>query len=278
MPVIAQSQDDVLDLASAPSHAFPTPFPPNCLYDPFPEQNAFTSWRSLPWFRRSCTTFVAAQSHVDIDELIDRFSQLSVRGHSHGSPATSRRYSTSTSIAIIPSVAPHPALIRQGAHYKRPPVISFPCVSASPSARRLVFSSSPQSWSFIATPSRTGERTVDPVRKIAPLPRRSLRTPYGNEIPRITSNSPTPPPSSGSRSVSCSSDQCLQTHLDVRSRSSSPQMPVLSWVPHNLTHGAPFNHLPPASSCLLSSSNWISIPTDRIANLVSPPRLIPQCS
>lgn len=278
MPVIAQSQDNVLDLVSAPPHAFPTSFPPNCLYDPFPEQDAFTSWKSLPWFRRSCSTFVVSQSHVDVDELIERFSQLSVRGHSYGSPAT-RCYSASTSITVIPSVAPHPAFIRQGAHYKRPAVIPFPCVSASPSARRLVFSSSSQSWSVIAAPSCTGERSVGLVRKVAPLPRRSLRTFYGNEISRITSNSLTPPPSaSGSRSVSCSSDQCLQTHLDVHSRSSSPRMPVLSRVPQNLANGAPFNHLPPASSCLLPCSNWISIPTDRITNLVSPPQLIPQCS
>lgn len=158
----------------APPHAFPTPYPPSCSYEPFSAKSLSFSYH---WMRSPSTTI--RETSLDIDALADLFSQLNIKDCRAGTTQNfgSRKFSSATSaFTTRPSPAPLPSFISSES---RPPLKRYPPLPAIPAPRwrRRVFDSPPEAQPLTLVPStalNTGRSVISIMspRKIAPLPRR----------------------------------------------------------------------------------------------------------
>ncbi|PIL31768.1 transcription factor [Ganoderma sinense ZZ0214-1] len=100
-----------------PPHAFPSPYPPICSYDPFPEQ-ARRSFE-LPWLRSALAVQKPRSDVVvDMDELTTAFASLALSTEEPEkceAPNTLSPLSCTTYLTPCPP-APLPALLRFGHH------------------------------------------------------------------------------------------------------------------------------------------------------------------
>ncbi|KAL4061801.1 hypothetical protein V8B97DRAFT_1920835 [Scleroderma yunnanense] len=109
----------------APPHVFPTKYTGRYLDDAFPVNSNQAKILAPNWYRQPTTLTTRRIQHpVDIDDLVDRFSQLSVRYDScpRGRKAIARQNDSPATITTMkPPPAPHPALIP----IVRPPLVPF---------------------------------------------------------------------------------------------------------------------------------------------------------
>lgn len=203
--------NNVLDGYTAPLHAFPSPYPPVCAYQPFPFESRDRMFSAFQWKRHPNHNTSSQTSKIDINDLVDRFALLSVRDICS---KRSRRncgemqdsLSATYFITITPPPAPHPALVKP-----RKAVSSFARRSPFP----IVRASQPTSQVFIksmalSTPISPPSHLANDIscrRKVSPLPKRhSHQTPLTcRNVSPATSNisSSTPSPCSSSlRSLS----------------------------------------------------------------------------
>ncbi|KAF8445583.1 hypothetical protein L210DRAFT_928319 [Boletus edulis BED1] len=102
---------DAFFASSSPPHTFPSPYPPSCNYDPFPCKGGPVHF-SMPEWRRVPDGKRLHSISIPIDDLVEKFSHLSVRdgAYPNGSPRLLSHAAT-VAITVIPSRAPHPSLI-----------------------------------------------------------------------------------------------------------------------------------------------------------------------
>ncbi|KAI0639585.1 hypothetical protein C8Q77DRAFT_1081936 [Trametes polyzona] len=102
----------------APQHAYPSPYPPLCSYDPFPvdpNQRTF----QLPWLRVPNVLDRRSSQLPDMSTLVHGMERLSIVDDLTLPPSSSAQTSMGTSpllsygIVTICSRAPHPALLRR---------------------------------------------------------------------------------------------------------------------------------------------------------------------
>lgn len=156
----------------APPHAFPSPYPPTCPYNPFPMNHDCLVFDRSEWIRLpSASTSPTPRTTADVDTLVELFSQLNVRDDS----SQSRRSRCDTFAAILaitvrPPCAPHPALISQSTLIPRYMPKKLRTVPA-PSTRLNVFSTpSPQSQHTTLIPESSVDKKK---RNLSQLPRRT---------------------------------------------------------------------------------------------------------
>ncbi|KAI0082086.1 homeobox-domain-containing protein [Panus rudis PR-1116 ss-1] len=121
------STRDVLEPEGA-LHAFPSPYPPLCPYDPFPIANSSMRGLSIPWPRQSDPSRASSDSKskkVDIDSVISAFSRMSISDDTHCPPCDKQleHLTSAISFSIIPPSAPLPALLRPRAKTAVPPAV-----------------------------------------------------------------------------------------------------------------------------------------------------------
>lgn len=160
-------------VSSSPLHAFPSPYPPPCHYDPFPCKSGLICFGEPKW-RRVPNGERPLPHSTSIDDLIEQFSHLNVRDAcSKGSPKL-QSHAATVAITIIPSRAPHPSLVVR--KYPQPTnVLQLPPLVRAPVSGSKAFQSpSPNSAPVTLVPlSNPPDRDEFPrKRKIAPLPRR----------------------------------------------------------------------------------------------------------
>ncbi|KIJ08121.1 hypothetical protein PAXINDRAFT_18716 [Paxillus involutus ATCC 200175] len=231
-------------VSPAPPHAFPSLYPPSCPYEPFPCKIGATSfgesrWRRVPVSRGTCPR----STSIDIDELVERFSQLNVRGESHPKGLHDpRSHAATVAITVIPSRAPHPSLVYCKKPHRIPTVTPFLSVPASTARLRPFQSPSPTSKPTtlvpLAEPVTSANSHVK--RKTAPLPRRfpsRMREIHRDATPAMSESSTTSP------SVS---PRVFSWDSDTRSCSFSSASSLLS-SPPNVT--ATIGSLPFGSPC-----------------------------
>ncbi|TBU63775.1 hypothetical protein BD310DRAFT_915887 [Dichomitus squalens] len=104
---------------AAPAHAFPSPYPPLCSYDPFPATPEKRGL-ALPWLRSPQSQSPHTDIPVTVDQLIASFAQLTITDETSSSPSCSpgasirhRSHAYALGFAIACSRAPHPSLIRR---------------------------------------------------------------------------------------------------------------------------------------------------------------------
>ncbi|KAG2076873.1 homeodomain protein 2 [Suillus decipiens] len=229
MMAIADNRCNPLE-ALAPLHAFPSPYPPSCSYDPFPSKSGVTNFGTLKWHRCPKTTVVRHPA-LDIDGLVDRFSRINILDDSSSrSRGSVDSFAAVAAITVIPFPAPLPALIRRIPAYVTPVRAPLHPVPATAARRHVFDTPSPQSRPITLVPAseipkgQKGRR-----RKMAPLPK---RMPHGNPVshrgftPAVSEISATSPSSSSpSRSSSfgpeSSSQNCLFSSASSTSSSSS---------------------------------------------------------
>ncbi|KAI6096871.1 hypothetical protein EDD17DRAFT_1567075 [Pisolithus thermaeus] len=105
----AGTRDNSLD-CQTPPHAFPTPYPSSCPYDPFPAKSG--SFPSHHWLRSPSKTI--RTTTVDVDALTDLFSQLNIKDNRGGTTQGFRsREPSSAALAFTtrPFPAPLPSFI-----------------------------------------------------------------------------------------------------------------------------------------------------------------------
>lgn len=213
--------DNLLD-CQAPPHAFPTPYPPSCSYEPFSAKSRSFSHH---WMRSPSTTI--RETSLDVDALVDLFSQLNVKDCRAGTTQNfgSPNFSSATlAFTTRPSPAPLPSFIPSES---RPPLKRYPPLPAIPAPRRRhhVFDSPPEAQPLTLVPStalNTGRSDISIMspRKIAPLPRR---------IPQSVDNvyRPVSPLSDASTFSSESSPRSVSSSSDITYTS-----PDISYTPH----------------------------------------------
>lgn len=175
----ANTRDMLLD-GPAPPHAFPTPYPPSCSYDPFPT----ISWTfsSRHWLRSPSTTIRAAT--IDVDTLVDLFSQLNVKD-SRGGPVQTSGFPEPSSGRLAfttrPLPAPLPSLISKQSRSSPRRYPPLPVIRA-PDSRCHVFQPSSCEVSLLTLVPSTTQMTVRAVKNVkstctvAPLPQRTSRS------------------------------------------------------------------------------------------------------
>ncbi|KIJ22094.1 hypothetical protein PAXINDRAFT_6211 [Paxillus involutus ATCC 200175] len=222
---VSDSSKSLLD-TPAPPHAFPSVYPPpTSSYSPFPVEGG-SRFGEPQWIRRCQTTFLRPRPDNDIAALIDQFSQLHVRDDStirmrkqHASK-TRDPGAAVCAVTVIPSPAPHPALIRRPLAVVTT-VDRLPTVSASKSSLHVFKTPSPEARPATLVPaSHTASgKTTSSKRKVAPLPHRFPRNAHRAVTPAASeaSSSPTPP---SSRSLSCCSTESLLRTASLDSSSS----------------------------------------------------------
>ncbi|KAH7930420.1 hypothetical protein BV22DRAFT_1000695 [Leucogyrophana mollusca] len=261
-PVEADVQN-VLD-GPAPSHAFPSTYPPVCEYNPFPCKDGVHHFEAPQpqWLRRSSSAPATRPPAMPMSDFIEKFSQLHVRD---GSGNRSRQnvqttttilhteansFAASLTFTVISPPAPHPAFIPRSALTPASLAHPLPAVAA-PTSRLHVFNTpSPQSRPVTLVPiaeTETPTRKKAGRRKVAALPR---RVPQGTSIahrgvtPAVSEASlSSPSPSSSSRSPSFDSESghsrmfsTVSSSSDSSSRvttpvSSSPSLPAQIFSP-----------------------------------------------
>ncbi|KAJ8457220.1 hypothetical protein ONZ51_g11667 [Trametes cubensis] len=206
----------------APAHAFPSPYPPLCAYDPFPIGKSLGF--ELPWPRTCNPQPLRAQSQRDVNvtDLVRTFADLCIEdSHDYARKVDSTERNNSTT-ERLPDIgraircprAPLPALIRPY------PSATWPSYSAyrssachSPSTRHSIHSATFGSTSRLSSPSPC--LAID-----AAASRRAPRRTLPRRLPKH-------PPSRGSvrvqspRSTSISSD-CWGSESDPDSPLSTP--------------------------------------------------------
>ncbi|KAI8990440.1 hypothetical protein BD414DRAFT_300860 [Trametes punicea] len=105
----------------APPHAFPSPYPPVCSYDPFPAAEGRRSFHT-PWMRTNRTSNPPRPS-TSISDLASWLAKLSISDNGH--EATQQPYTIADSLRVCETSqrvlgfvtpcapAPHPALIQR---------------------------------------------------------------------------------------------------------------------------------------------------------------------
>ncbi|EIW87042.1 hypothetical protein CONPUDRAFT_161658 [Coniophora puteana RWD-64-598 SS2] len=245
----------------APSHAFPSSYPPQCSYNPFPSKDGSALFTSPQWFRHTSQVLSNRNSRVvSIDELTERFLQMSVMDVSGEPRRRSQQPDGSAAVAaitVIPPRAPHPALIcnsTRSTHRQR--FLSLPTVPAPAQGQRVFETPSPQSRPVTLVPQ--GECPGSPSvlrRKIAPPPK---RTPRNASLSRTTTPVGSPYPRR-SRTPSCSSGSSrLVSEGSFGSEISNEDIPL----PTTPTHPAhTFSPLLPQLEMPLHMDNFFDIPS-----------------
>lgn len=171
------TRDELLD-CPAPPHAFPTPYSPSCLNDPFPVYSGSLS--SGYWLRSPST--VTKTTTVDVDALTDLFSRLNVKDSRGGTAQSSGSCGLSSAALAFttrPLPAPLPCLIPSAS---RPPSKHYPPLPTIPAPRsryHVFHTPSPEAWPLTLVPPPTTTRaekanlSVQNIRNIVPLPRRT---------------------------------------------------------------------------------------------------------
>ncbi|KAG1795778.1 homeodomain protein 2 [Suillus plorans] len=226
--------DEIMSIAArcnpleplAPLHAFPSPYPPSCSYDPFPSKNGVTNFGAPQWLRRPMTTAVQRPT-LDMDGFVDHFSRINILDDS-GSRSRGHvdSYAAVAAITVIPFPAPLPALIRGTTTRITPIRVPMLSVPATASRRHVFNTPSPQSRPITLVPaSETPRGQKARRRKMAPLPK---RIPHGNPVshrgvtPALSEASvASPSPSSPSRSSSLGSENSSQSRLFSSANSTS---------------------------------------------------------
>lgn len=210
----AGTRNDPLDCRTTP-HAFPTPYPPSCSYDPFPAKSG--SFVSHFWLRSPSTTI--RTTTVDVDSLTDQFSRLNIKDSRGGTTQSSRSRDLSSAILAFttrPFPAPLPSFIPSESRTRLKPRSPLPTIPA-PRSPHGVFNSPPGARLLTLVPLETpgiGRLNVNAtrMRKVAPLPRRTPQH-VDNARREMSPSSDTSALSSESslRSVSSSSDTMFST-------------------------------------------------------------------
>lgn len=216
---------NVLVCSLSPPHAFPSLYPPCCSYDPFPVKKGLHVFESPDWHRR-CISVPICSKAPDLDELIERFSQLCVRDARpyDTAPCTAATAAATCAITVVPSSAPHPALIRSmaDAFSLRPSLVPLPSVPAS-TLRLCAFRtfSSPKAFLAPNGPALQVLPGKSETRKFAPLPLHAPRSPPSSRHSSLslTGAEVSPPCSSSCRGSSAEAD--VFTSCRIRSRCSS---------------------------------------------------------
>ncbi|KAF8560027.1 hypothetical protein OG21DRAFT_1492445 [Imleria badia] len=201
-------------VSSSPPHAFPSSYPPTCHDDPFPCKSGPVCF-SKPEWRRAPDGKPRLPLSTSIDDLVERFSHLSVRDgtHAKGSPKL-QSHAATVAITVIPSRAPHPSLIVRKYSQSRSIVQLRPSVRAPVSCSKAFQSLTPASKSVTLVPLSIppNKSKLPGKRKTAPLPQR-----FPGRM-RNTRRDTTP---SESSSTSSSSPRLFSTDSESRSSSSS---------------------------------------------------------
>lgn len=235
-----------------PLHAFPTLYPPNCNYDPFPCKTSVCKFPSLVWSRKPATSHRMGKTAINMDDFITDFdAKLHLRA-----PVSKKRHSKlaqswCASKATVLPPARHPALVR--------PLISFPSIHlpcfpavAAPSSRAHPFQSpSPFSQPTTLIPPQSSNNA--PVRrKVAGLPKRipkSMSIAHCHHGPAISEGSPASSRSSSftSRSMSFGSEMWTDRRPSSSSSNSSlsSSAPATPELPHTTLPDD--GHSPPVS-------------------------------
>lgn len=223
------AKDNVLDRCTPPIHAFPSPYPPICAYEPFPLESRGQMFSAFQWMRRPNRNACSRSSVTDMNDLADRFALLSVRDiyskRSRGNCRGMQDSLAATSIiTITPPPAPHPALIKPRKIVSSSARCSpFPIVRA-PQPTSQVFTRSTAS-SIPLPPPFHPENNISSRRKVSPLPKRCPRQsplPCRNVTPATSDVSSPPSPCSSLRSLSDSFDFGRETTSPVPRPSPSP--------------------------------------------------------
>ncbi|KIK76813.1 hypothetical protein PAXRUDRAFT_835225 [Paxillus rubicundulus Ve08.2h10] len=228
--------------SSAPPHAFPSPYPATCSYEPFPCKDGVTSfgdpeWRRVPVSRNTCLP----SASISIDELVERLSQLNVRGESRTKESHRPQCAATFAITVIPSRAPHPYLIPCRTHYFPNSPATFPSVRASATRLRAFKSPSPPSEPITLVPFVGPLMSTTPQRKTAPLPRRFPSRPQETlrDASPTMSESSTTSPSPRVFSPDCETRSC--SFSSVSSFLPSPPKMCIQELP--LSFGSPCRSL-----------------------------------
>ncbi|KAG9314044.1 hypothetical protein JVU11DRAFT_4823 [Chiua virens] len=192
----------------APRHAFPTTYPPNSNYDPFPSIPIF----SVPkWPRRPVTSQHPRQSNIDVDELTEKFSRLNVwddyldRSRRKAGKVTCDSSAATCAITVRPSPAPHPACIRTTAIPPTPHRIICRPIPAPASALHAFRSPSPGSPMATLVPPHVRRRKICPIpKRIHPEPRFILDQEY------LGHSNSSPSPTSSTRSSSVGTETSIE--------------------------------------------------------------------
>lgn len=169
--IIPPDAQDPLD-APAPPHAFPSTYPPPSRYKPFSENITLQShfWRkqSLP---------VRSLSATSVSDLVEMFSQLSVRDDYDHRPQMHSTRPSEIGAAIVSTVikpfsAPLFAACQPVKFVAKAAFAPFPTVPAPRTPLHPFRTPSPQAQPFTLIPSSI-QQTSKSRRKVAPLPKRT---------------------------------------------------------------------------------------------------------
>ncbi|KAF8078875.1 hypothetical protein FPV67DRAFT_1466731 [Lyophyllum atratum] len=224
-----------------PRHAFPTPYPPRCDYDPFPTKIGTHKFCAPVWDRKPSSTRPTLKAPIDLEDFIEVFQtklHLRVPVSHKRRPGVSQSWCAAR--VTIPPPSPHPALVRL-------PIL-LPLKRSSPLAT-VRAPSSPlhplQSFSPFSSPTTSmlpkQSNNIPARRKVASLPR---RTPKNTSIAHR-----------GSSAVSEASPAPLQSSLPA-SRSPSFGSDIASDL-----------RTPSSSSCSSSSSSPLTTPEQSYTTL-----------
>ena len=212
--------NNVLDGCTAPLHAFPSPYPPVCSYEPFSLESRGQMFSVLQWERRPNHNISSRPPDTDMNDLVDSFALLSVRDiYSKRAPkdcgAVQDSLAATYAITITPSLAPHPALINEMKTMSPLARWSpFPVVRALQPTSQVFTKSAALSIRIL--PHTLSEDLAVSRRKVSPLPKRCPQSPL-----LCHNMTPATPDASSSSPSPCSSLCSLSDSCDF-GRSSSP--------------------------------------------------------
>ena len=201
--------------SSSPPHAFPSSYPPICRYDPFPCKSGPVCFNKPEWGRVPDGKPPLPLS-TSIDDLVERLSQLNVRGETHSKGSSKlQSHAATVAITVIPSPAPHPSLIVRKYTQSTSIVQLRPPVRAPISRSKAFQSPSPTSTPVTLVPCLTSpnKSELPGKRRTAPLPRH-----FPGRMRNIRRDT-TP---SESSSTSSSSPRLFSTDSESHSSFSSP--------------------------------------------------------
>lgn len=162
--------------APAPPYAFPSIYPPPPRYKPFQDNSTLQS-HLLPWRRRLSSAQSPSPHSTTLSDLIEMFSQLSVRDkHGHQcqhvrSAHTEEIGAAVSSITVKPFSAPLFAICRPVEFVTKAAPVPLPTVPAPPTLLHPFRTPSPQAHPVTLIPSNVQKMSTRR-RKVAPLPRR----------------------------------------------------------------------------------------------------------
>ena len=196
--------DNVLDKCDAPLHAFPSPYPPVCAYEPFPLDSCGQMFSAFQWARRPNHNALPQSPKTDINDLANRFALFNVRDlnsrrSQRNCGAMQDTLAATYSITVRPPSAPHPALIKPASVASSLPRWSpFPIVRASqPTPHAFTGSTA------LPLPAPPISHVTSSRRKVSHLPKRyPCQSPLSdrNVTPATSPTSSTPSPCSSLRS------------------------------------------------------------------------------